>query len=59
MMIVIFFVILVHLVILIDDIYFGENNEVWIINMWFDDFFNDDELIAYTSEMTNCSCWVD
>jgi len=28
MMIVIFFVILVHLVILIDDIYFGENNEV-------------------------------
>jgi len=27
-------VILVHLMILIGDVYFGENNEVWVIKMW-------------------------
>jgi len=36
-----FLVILVHLVNLIDDVYFGENNEVWFIWMWFDDLFGD------------------
>jgi len=49
-----FFVILVHLVILVDNIYFGESNEVWIICMWFDDLFGDDDFHAYTFEMMNC-----
>jgi len=49
-----FLVILVHLVILIDDVYFGENNEAWIIYMWFDD----DDFLAYTFERMNCICWV-
>ena len=34
--------------ILIDDVYFGDNNEVWFIWMWFDDLFGDDDFIAYT-----------
>jgi len=45
-------------VILIDDVYFGDNNEVWFIWMWFDNLFGDDDFLAYTFEMTNCICWV-
>jgi len=56
---VLFLVIPVHVVILIDDVYFGENNEVWFIWMWFDDLVGDDDLLAYTFEMMNCICWVD
>jgi hypothetical protein len=55
-----FLVILVHLVILIDDFNFGENNEVWIICVWFYDLFSDDDFFAYTFEMINCMCcWLD
>jgi hypothetical protein len=50
--------ILVHFVILIDDVYFDENNEVWVICMWFDDFFGDDDFLNYTFEMMNFICWV-
>jgi len=28
--------------------YFGENNEVWTICMWFDDLFGDDDFFIYT-----------
>ena len=54
-----FLAILVHLVILIDDVYFGENNEVWTICMWFDDIFGDNDFLAYTFEMMNFICLVD
>ena len=54
-----FLVILVHLVILIDDGYFGDSNEVWIICMWFSDLFGNNDFIAYTFEMMNHICWVD
>jgi len=54
-----FFVILVQLVILINDAYFGENNEVWIICMWFNDLLSDNDFLAYTFKMMNCICWVD
>ena len=43
-----FLVILVHLVILINDVYLGENNEMWVICMWFDDLFGDDDFFIYT-----------
>jgi hypothetical protein len=39
---------------LIDDVHFGDNNDVWFIWMWFDDFFGDDDFLAYTFEMMNC-----
>jgi len=38
---------------------FGENNEVWIRCLWFDDLFCDDDFLIYTSKMMNCICWVD
>ena len=44
---------------LIDDVYFGDNNEVWFIWMWFDELFCDDDFLAYSFEMMNCICWVD
>jgi len=49
---------LVHLVILIDDVYFDEKTKVWIICMWIYDLFSDDDFLAYTFEMMNCICWV-
>jgi len=34
--------------VLIDDVYLGENNEGWFIWMWFDESFGDDDFLAYT-----------
>ena len=48
---------LVHLVIWFDDSYFGDSNEVWIICIWFGDFF-DDDFLTYTFGMMNYICWV-
>jgi len=59
MIIFVILVILVHLMILIDNDYFGVSNEVWIICIWFGDFLGDDDLFSYTFEMMNCICWVD
>jgi len=50
---------LVRLVILFDDSYFGDSNEVRIICIWIGDFFDDKEFLAYTFQMMNCNCWVD
>jgi len=36
---------------------FGDNNEMWIICMWFDDFFCNDDFFSYIFEMMNCICW--
>jgi len=52
------FVILVHLMIL-NDVYFGENNEMWIICMWLGDPFHDDNFFVCNFEMLNCIYWVD
>jgi len=45
-------------VILIDDVYFSDNDEIWFIWMRFDDLFGDDDILAYTFEMMNYICWV-
>jgi len=34
--------------ILIDDVYLGENNEGWFIWMWFYESFGDDDFLAYS-----------
>ena len=44
--------------ILIDDVYFSDNDEIWFIWMRFDDLFGDDDILAYTFEMMNYICWV-
>jgi len=41
-------VILVHLMILIGDVYFGENNEVWATWNVIYDSFGDNDFLTYT-----------
>ena len=45
-------------VILINDDYFGDGDNVWIICTWLGDSFDGDEFLTYTFEMMNCFVWV-
>jgi hypothetical protein len=44
-------------VIFCDTCTLGDSNEMWIICMWFGDFFGDDDFFTYTFEVINCICW--
>jgi len=46
-------------VILFNDGYISDSNEVWIIWLWIGEFFDDDDSLGYIFEMMNCICWVD